>query len=854
MNISFRTICLVALCCFSALSSKADLLGVNPGMPKVNYVSQNPAAVSYDPTAEQFTVDADPTGIQFSFDEAGIIIGGVRNVHLRAQVDNTGALIPGTNDFVFTGDFERVVDGVTNDYTGVLLTGDVIAFGSFDSGATDQYDFRVHLNGGALQPFFSCGDLAINLTSENSSFEGSFAESFTGNAKGFFGPEDLIPPTIICPTNSQITVQAATNDGVSGFIITFPDPTVSDNCDPNPTVFADTPSGSFVAAQPGDTITITDYAIDAAGNVSTCSFDVILQPANGPIAFPDENCAPVTLCNDAGKCYATYTFSRPVATNSSGGQFPAMVTAIDQNGMVITLTNLPGDVLQGKFPRTTSGSNIVTFVSDDGQGEIAERQCLVYVKDCEAPVINCMNQTGTFKPVFTNALSCIDGDFGCNAISSNNVIWFSSVIDTPSDNLAPFTVHVFDQSIALTVDGTNNLTIDVPEAYVTFSNGVATATTSFINGNWVTMTKPNLSGNTFLSGVAFDVPFDLRGCRTANCRFSRCCGDFRSRANIHASWCGRFAVDKPGVVVKWGWAAAVYSKFDTNYSNLGIKPIDASSGSAYHNSDNAGTPESFKQFVVAGARGDGRWCSHDDGDKFTGDLTDMKRANLGVGTVCMGPVVFNNPLAVDNCDDHVSVHCIPPSGSIFGPGDHVITAIAMDSSGNSNSCTFTLTVLSPLQVVFDSPCSDNIADNFMQPDAGFTDMNCPDDPSTVQLVNRFYVGEKICHAVRLLDCDGQDVTAAMAPFVTVHIDVTERQGTYGNSFLVSDVPQVYSGTGSPGNIMVPVSGQFQYNLNTSGYESGTANNSRFFRSCVWVDYNSAPGIPVGMEDVILESH
>jgi len=183
----------------------------------------------------------------------------------------------------------------------------------------------------------------------------------------------------------------------------------------------------------------------------------------------------------------------------------------------------------------------------------------------------------------------------------------------------------------------------------------------------------------------------------------------------------------------------------------------------------------------------------------------------------------------------------------------VITTTATDASGNTSQCSFTLTVLSPLQVVFDSPCDDNINDNMRQVDAGFSDMNCPDDPSTPQIINRFNVCDTVCHTVRLLDCNGQDVTASMASHVTVHIDVTLRQGTYASSALINDLPQNYSGTGSPGSIMVPINGQFKYNLTTTGFPAGTVNNNKFFRSCVWVSYNSSPGVPVGMEDVILES-
>jgi len=50
-------------------------------------------------------------------------------------------------------------------------------------------------------------------------------------------------------------------------------------------------------------------------------------------------------------------------------------------------------------------------------------------------------------------------------------------------------------------------------------------------------------------------------------------------------------------------------------------------------------------------------------------------------------------VATDNCDGVVPVICTPPSGSIFSQGVTTVTCRAHDSSGNTNSCTFTVTVL-----------------------------------------------------------------------------------------------------------------------------------------------------------------
>jgi hypothetical protein len=343
--------------------------------------------------------------------------------------------------------------------------------------------------------------------------------------------------------------------------------------------------------------------------------------------------------------------------------------------------------------------------------------------------------------------------------------------------------------------------------------------------------------------------------RTSHCWGKDSVNPRNSRCQVNtATWCARFAVDTPGVVIQWQWGAVVETTLNTNCNVFGIKPVDDNKSSCWKNSDPAGACENFKSYLISGACGNGTCgSSFNRQPDCTGVLSACARANLGLGAICLGAVEFTPPLAIDNCGKPVSVVCTPPPGSILGPGVYTVTAVATDSSGNTNQCTFNLTVLSPLQVVFDTPPDDNLDDNTAEPDAGFSDMNCPDDPSTTEIITQFKVGNVICHEVRLLDCNGNDVTSQEGPYVTVHIDVTERQGTYSSSVLVNDVTQNYVCVGSPGGIMVLNWGEFQFYLNTAGYEAKTVNSDKFFRSCVWVEYNSSPGVPVGMEDVILES-
>jgi hypothetical protein len=85
---------------------------------------------------------------------------------------------------------------------------------------------------------------------------------------------DTEPPVITCPTD--ITV--FNDPGRNGAFVNFSEPTVSDNC-PGVTSVCSPASGSFF---PPGTTTITCTATDAAGNTSTCLFNVrvIVDPCS----------------------------------------------------------------------------------------------------------------------------------------------------------------------------------------------------------------------------------------------------------------------------------------------------------------------------------------------------------------------------------------------------------------------------------------------------------------------------------------------------------------------------------------------------------------------------------------------
>jgi hypothetical protein len=390
------------------------------------------------------------------------------------------------------------------------------------------------------------------------------------------------------------------------------------------------------------------------------------------------------------------------------------------------------------------------------------------------------------------------------------------------------TISFRNATITFTANNvTNNLM--VPDAVITFDPNATTATTTFDGTKWITVTPTGLGGNTFVAGLTFQVP-----------------PNFPTGLNP-VTWSADVTANA-AVCVNYQWAAAVYTSFSPapNYNALGVKPVDDNSASQYHNSDHAGTPENFKSFVTGGARGGG-------GSNFTGSYSATKSCcPQSIPCNCSGSVLFSKPTATDNCDSNVVVTCtardtglpVEPGDSL-GVGCHRLDCTAVDSSGNTNGipCSFLVCVLSPLQVVFDNPKDDNQADNFTT--------DCA-DLSAAQIINQFNSGDKILHKIRLIDCNGADVTTSVQNSVRVFLNVQELQGSYQTMGAFPVVPG--TATGDSGGQMTYVNGTFQYNLNTAGYEMHTVNNNRFFRGCVRVeDATSFPGTVLGNEDVILES-
>src|ERR1700722_17083868 len=107
-------------------------------------------------------------------------------------------------------------------------------------------------------------------------------------------------------------------------------------------------------------------------------------------------------------------------------------------------------------------------------------------------------------------LSSIASNFHATPIPSGDTLWFASVLNVTGVGSNAVTINVTNQTITFTdsLHSGTPYTLTVPNAVVTLSASVTSATTTFNTSlnEWVTTAPTNVSGNVFLAGLAWAVP------------------------------------------------------------------------------------------------------------------------------------------------------------------------------------------------------------------------------------------------------------------------------------------------------------------------------------------------------------
>ena len=81
---------------------------------------------------------------------------------------------------------------------------------------------------------------------------------------------------------------------------------------------------------------------------------------------------------------------------------------------------------------------------------------------------------------------------------------------------------------------------------------------------------------------------------------------------------------------------------------------------------------------------------------------------------CAGPAgtaVAFTVTATDTCDTNVLIYCIPPSGTAFALGTNTVQSFAVDACNNTNTCSFTVTVIDTTPPTITCPANIIAAEN-----------------------------------------------------------------------------------------------------------------------------------------------
>jgi hypothetical protein len=281
--------------------------------------------------------------------------------------------------------------------------------------------------------------------------------------------------------------------------------------------------------------------------------------------------------------------SGPIVINLAGASLSGGNPAMDATGGTIQNPTLTAENLQ----ITYAGSRGLNL--SGGTASYAT----VYAPNA---LVNMSGGTDFFGSIIASTVTNSGGtaihyDSSLPAIASGNYIWFDAIANTvgglPS-NGAQVKLYLTNSSISFTANGTA-YTVPVPNAVVTFNSASQTtgAKTSYdpVNSRWGTaVAKSGLTGNTFVTGVAFQLPANF------------------PTGIQNVTWSASYSTDTPGITLQWQWGAAVYSAFSSIYAttspmNNNVLGVNAEDGTA--GSDLAGTPENYKASVIFGATGGG---------------------------------------------------------------------------------------------------------------------------------------------------------------------------------------------------------------------------------------------------------
>ena len=553
--------------------------------------------------------------------------------------------------------------------------------GSSDSDG-DPLSFSISPNG----PFFT-GTSTVTLTvSDPSNSSDTCTATIT--------VEDVLAPNAVC---QDLTVQLNAA-GTATFNANQIDNGSTDNCGIGS--FSASPNTFFCSDVGNNAVTLN--VIDINGNSSTCSANVTVEDLLPPTAV----CQDLTV-----QVGATGTGTITAGAVDNGSSDNCSVSSLLLSG--------------SSFSCSDVGVNSVNLTVVDVNGNSSVCSANITVEDNSPPTAVCQNLTVTLNNQGTASVPAANVDGGSSdfcgiqsfILSQSNFnctdIGVVGVTLTVIDNNGNFStctssLEVVDavnptvvcQNVTVQLDGNGQATVTAADIDGGSSDACGIASLAISNGSF---NCSSLGANTVSLSAA-----DVNG------NFGICSATVTVEDTVAPT-----IICPPNATVSndAGLCGAVVNWAAPNASdNCGVGSVSgsANSGSFFAIGNNTVT------YVVTDNNGLQDTCT------FNVDVADTEPPvlvcppNLSFvadSATCSAVVNWNAPSITDNCAIDTSFSSLGQGGNL-GAGSYTVTYVATDVNGNTNSCSFSISVAAaPLVAAVSAPafpCGDNVSCNGAQ--------------------------------------------------------------------------------------------------------------------------------------------
>lgn len=503
--------------------------------------------------------------------------------------------------------------------------------------------------------------------------------------------EDNTDPVVSgCP--ATITVQTGTGNTTCSKTATWTEPTATDNCGGSLAFFSRShaPGASFNVG----TTPVTYVFKDAAGNQSSCTFNVVVEDNTPPVV---SGC-PGTITVQTGlgntSCTQTATWTEPTAADACTGA-----------AILVSRSHAPGDAF-------SKGTTTVTYVFKDVANNQISCSFDVVVEDNTPPVLTCPeNVVVVENPASSGsatvnypAATATDNCSGVGAVQYSQASGTSFPIGTTTVNVSVTDAAGNPATCSFTVTVNPACQITPPANIIV--NAVSGQCSAVVNydaatttGNCGTLTYSHASGSLFPVGTTtVTVSSESTGQSnsftvTVNDNqdpvITTCPGNIIVHTDAGACTVLIPFSDIDKATATDNCETGLTVKYYLNYGTISQQQITAAHSFAKGNTTVTVEASDASNNKVT--------CT------FTVTVNDTEKpaitcpANITVNSAaaqCGAVVNFTGihaASATDNCGTP-TVNYSPASGSVFPIGETTVTATATDGSGNTKSCTFTVTV------------------------------------------------------------------------------------------------------------------------------------------------------------------